>query len=73
MMIIVTPTARRPGRFDARLGDGRVLVIASKQPFVDAARRLIDFGYDPTTGAGYAARRIGHRLPNCTNRRCCQT
>ena len=49
MMIIVTPTSRRPGRYDARLDDGRVLVTASKQPFVDAARRLIDFGYDPTT------------------------
>jgi hypothetical protein len=49
MMIIVTPTARRPGRYDARLGDGRVVVTASKQPFVDAARRLIDLGYEPTT------------------------
>ena len=49
MMIIVTPTARRPGRYDARLEDGRVLVTASKQPFVDAARRLIGLGYDPTT------------------------
>jgi hypothetical protein len=49
MMIIVTPTAKRPGRYDARLGDGRVLVTASKQPFVDAARRLIGLGYEPTT------------------------
>ena len=49
MMVIVTPTARRPGHYDARLGDGRVLVTASKQPFVDAARRLIDLGYEPTT------------------------
>jgi hypothetical protein len=47
--IIVTPTARRPGLYDARL-DGRcVLVTASRQPFVDAARRLTDLGHDPTT------------------------
>ena len=64
MMIIVTPTARRPGRYDARLGDGRVLVTASKQPFVDAARRLIDLGYDPDHRAGRAACWVRHRLPD---------
>ena len=49
LTITVTPTAKRSGRYDARLSDGRVLVTASKQPFVDAARRLIDIGYDPAT------------------------
>jgi len=49
LTITVTPTAKRSGRYNARLGDGRVLVTASKQPFVDAARRLLDLGHDPTT------------------------
>jgi hypothetical protein len=49
MMIIVTPTAKRKECYEARLGDGRVLVTASKQPFVDSARRLIELGYDPAT------------------------
>src|SRR5262245_36465688 len=48
-MIIITPTPSRPGCFAARLGDGLVLVSASRQPFVDAARRLTDLGHDPTT------------------------
>lgn len=39
--IIVTLTARRPGRYEARLDDGTVLVTASRQPFLDAARKLI--------------------------------
>jgi hypothetical protein len=47
--IIVTPAERRPGHFDARLQDGCVIGRASKQPFLDAARRLIDLGYNPTT------------------------
>jgi hypothetical protein len=46
MMIIVTPTARRPGRFDARLES--VIVRASRQPFLDAARVLIKRGADPS-------------------------
>jgi hypothetical protein len=49
VMIIVTPTAKRAGCYEARLDDGHVLVTGSKQPFVDAARRLIDLGHDPTT------------------------
>ena len=48
-VITVTPTVRRPGRYDACLDDGHVLVTASRQPFFDAARRLLDLGYDPTT------------------------
>jgi hypothetical protein len=46
--IIVTPNAKRPGLYDACLDDGGVLIIASRQPFLDAARRLLDLGYDPT-------------------------
>jgi len=52
VMITVTPAPGplgRRGYFDANLGDGRVLVRASRQPFVDAARRLVDLGYDPAT------------------------
>ena len=49
IIIIVTPTPKRAGCYDACLGDGRVLVIASRQPFFDAARRLLGLGYDPTT------------------------
>jgi len=50
VMITITPTAGPRGRrgyFDASLSDGRVLVRASRQPFLDAARRLLDLGYDP--------------------------
>lgn len=46
-MIIVTPTGKRPGRYDARLEDS-VIVQASKQPFLDAARALIKGGADPS-------------------------
>jgi hypothetical protein len=46
--IIVTPNAKRPGLYDACLDYGGVLIIASRQPFLDAARRLLDLGYDPT-------------------------
>ena len=49
VMIIVTPTPKRAGCYNACLGDGRVLVIASRQPFFDAARRLAGLGYDPTS------------------------
>jgi hypothetical protein len=46
--IIVTPTAGRPSRFDARLEDGCVIVQASRQSFLDAARTLIGRGADPS-------------------------
>jgi hypothetical protein len=46
--IIVSPI-RAPGRFQARLGStGELLVVSSRQPFVDSARALIEKGYDPT-------------------------
>ena len=65
VMIIVTPTAGRRGRrayFDASLSDGRVLVSASKQPFFDAARRLLDLGHDP---AGVLAMRHAGSDTDC--------
>jgi hypothetical protein len=37
LAIIITPTGRRSGHFDARLEGGRVIVKASRQPFLDAA------------------------------------
>ena len=49
VVIGISAIVKRAGCYEARLGDGRVLVTASKQPFVDAARRLIDLGYVPTT------------------------
>ena len=48
ILIRVEPVGR--GRFSARLADGgQVIVRSSRQPFLDAARRLIDLGYEPTT------------------------
>ena len=47
-VITVTPTVRRPGLYDACLDGGYVIVTASRQPFFDSARRLLDLGYDPT-------------------------
>jgi hypothetical protein len=49
--IITTPALdksgnRLAGRFDAHLGD-RVLVRASRQPFLDGARALLREGYPP--------------------------
>jgi hypothetical protein len=47
-LIVVEPVGR--GRFSVRLADGgRVIFRVSRQPFLDAARRLLDLGYDPTT------------------------
>jgi hypothetical protein len=48
VIITVKATATRPGCYEARL-DGYLLVSASRQPFVDAARRLLRLGYDSTT------------------------
>jgi hypothetical protein len=44
--IILAPVNRR-GRSSALLPDGTVLVVSSRQPFLDAARMLIAAGYDP--------------------------
>jgi len=46
--VFVASTPRRTGRYVARLGEkGRVLCISTK-PFLDAARRLMDLGFDPS-------------------------
>jgi hypothetical protein len=54
MNLVITPEKRNPAnpprryRFEARLeGEGRLLCV-SHQPFVDAARVLVDEGYDLT-------------------------
>ena len=54
MNLVIVPEKRNPAnpprhcRFEARLeGDARILCV-SRQPFVDAARVLVDEGYDPT-------------------------
>jgi hypothetical protein len=56
MLIIVKPAPYEKGRpnkvtgkFEARLEDGRMIVRASRTPFCDAARRLLDEGVDPGT------------------------
>ena len=49
VVIGITATVKRAGCYEARFDDGHVLVTGSKQPFVDAARRLVGLGYDPTT------------------------
>ena len=48
--VVVAPTPRRTGRYKARLGQtGMVLCKSSTKPFLDAARKLMDLGFDPTT------------------------
>jgi hypothetical protein len=48
--VVVAPTSRRTGRYKARLGErGRVLCKSSTKPFLDAARKLMDLGFDPNT------------------------
>jgi hypothetical protein len=44
--IVVAPADRR-GSYSATL-DGRRLITSSRQPFCDAARRLLGLGYDPS-------------------------
>jgi hypothetical protein len=47
-LILVSPIRTAPGRFQARLGStGELLVESSRQPFADAARVLVEKGYDP--------------------------
>ena len=59
MMITVAPTSGRPGHYDARL-EGCVIVQASKQPFLDAARALIKRGADPSLILEMWHDRAGH-------------
>jgi hypothetical protein len=48
LIIIVSPIKISPGYFQARLADtDELLVGSSRQPFLDAARMLIENGHDP--------------------------
>jgi hypothetical protein len=47
LVIVVSPVPGAPGCFEARL-DGDCIVASSRTPFCDAAKRLIDLGYDRT-------------------------
>jgi hypothetical protein len=49
IVILVSAIKTSSGRFEARLAStGELLVRSSRQPFVDAARALIEKGCDPT-------------------------
>jgi hypothetical protein len=45
-LVTIAPVEKAPGRFSAQRGD-RLLVKSSRQPFLDAARRLLLDGCDP--------------------------
>jgi hypothetical protein len=48
IVILVSPIRTSPGHFQARLeSTDELLVGASRQPFVDSARVLINYGHDP--------------------------
>jgi hypothetical protein len=48
IVILVSPIRSSPGHFQARLeSTDELLVGASRQPFVDSARVLINYGHDP--------------------------
>jgi hypothetical protein len=50
LVLIVSPIKTAPGRFQARLSStDELLVGSSRQPFLDAARLLIERGHDPNT------------------------
>ena len=49
LTITITPATGRPGQYAARLNDGRLIVNASKQPFLDAARVLVAEGHSTCT------------------------
>jgi hypothetical protein len=46
IIIIAVPIAARPDYFEARVADW-VLCAATRIPFLDGARRLIELGHDP--------------------------
>lgn len=46
MVHITWRPAPKPGRFDAYLGES--FLCQSKTPFLSAARRLVEIGYDPS-------------------------
>jgi hypothetical protein len=47
IVIIATPLADKPGRFEARLADGKLLCASTRQPLLDGARELLKHGIDP--------------------------
>jgi Fe2+ transport system protein FeoA len=58
IVVVVTPALDRAGRYTARLqGDPELLVASSRQPLLDACRRLMELGFDP--GAPVAMRHVG--------------
>jgi hypothetical protein len=48
-VILMLKPGRRAGQSSASLPDGTVLVQASRQPFLEAARFLLNLGYPPET------------------------
>jgi hypothetical protein len=59
VIITVAPVARRAGCFAARLGQ-RLLVAASRQPFLDSARVLVADGVNPDTTIAMRHRGADH-------------
>jgi hypothetical protein len=47
VVIIATPLIDKPGRFEARLADGKLLCASTRQPLLDGARELLKHGVDP--------------------------
>jgi hypothetical protein len=48
-VIVLLKAGGRPGQSCASLPEGTILVRSSRQPFLDAARALLDAGYPATT------------------------
>jgi hypothetical protein len=54
IVIVITPSRSTdgepvPAEFDARLEDAQQVLVTSRQPLLDAARKLIALGYHPAT------------------------
>jgi hypothetical protein len=47
LTLVVTPYPSSAGKFKARLEGQKQILRASKQPFLDGARALLEQGYDP--------------------------
>jgi hypothetical protein len=48
-ILVTVSQDRRPGRYQARLGEQQELLCVSRQPFLDSARRLLGRGQEPRT------------------------
>jgi hypothetical protein len=59
LVVSVAPVAGRPGYFTARLGH-RMLVAASRSPFVDSCRTLLARGVNPDTTIAMRHRGADH-------------